>query len=373
MRVAFAILLGLHAAIHLLGVAKGFGLAANSELTLPISRAMGAVWLGAAVSLFGAAAALFVAPRWFWAVGALALVLSQGAIVASWADARFGTLPNVLLLLVVVFGAFAWGPAGLRAEYEGLVREGVARAAAAPPVVTEADLAALPGPVQRYLRFAGVVGAPHPVGFRARMTGRIRGSATAPWMPFTAEQHNFYDPPRRYFWMVATRGGLPVDGLHVFGESGATMRIRLLSLVPVVDQGGAELTRTETVTVLNDMAIFAPARLLDPAVRWRQLDDGSVEATYTLGPHTVRAVLVFGEDGSLVDFWSDDRPALAADGKTLEPQRWSTPLHEYRPFGRYRLASRGEGRYAPASGAYAYLELEIAEVTTEVVPGADGR
>jgi hypothetical protein len=106
---------------------------------------------------------------------------------------------------------------------------------ARPPNITEGDLGALPPLVHRYLRFAGVVGTPKVQGFRARMTGRIRGSATAPWMPFTAKRHNFYDPPRRYFWVEATRGGLPVDGLHACGEAGASMRIRLLSMVPVAD------------------------------------------------------------------------------------------------------------------------------------------
>ena len=40
---------------------------------------------------------------------------------------------------------------------------------------SDATLAALPPLVQRYLRFAEVVGPPRVQGFRARMTGRIRG------------------------------------------------------------------------------------------------------------------------------------------------------------------------------------------------------
>ena len=228
---------------------------------------------------------------------------SQIAIIASWGDARFGTIANVVLLAAVIYGAFAWGPFGLRAEYERLVRDGLARTAssARPQNITEADLAVLPPLVQRYLRFAGVVGTPRVQGFRARMTGRIRGSATAPWMPFVAEQHNFYDPPRRYFWMEATRGGLPLDGLHAYGEADASMRIRLLSLVPVVHVSGPQMMRARRSRCFNDMCIFAPGSLLDPSIRWRELDARSVEATYTNGPHTIRAVLVFDDSGALVE------------------------------------------------------------------------
>ena len=370
MRPAFSLLLTLHAFIHMLGFARAFGLASLEQLRIPISRPMGMLWLVAAVLLLAAVAALFIAPRWFWVIGALALAASQAAVITSWSDARFGTIANAVLLAAVIHAAFAWGPFGLRAEYERLVRSGLAGTMTntRPPDITEADLAVLPPLVRRYLRFAGVVGTPYVRGFRARMTGRIRGSPTAPWMPFRAEQYNFYDPPRRYFWMEATRAGLPVDGLHAYDEADASMRIRLLSLVPVVDLRGPDMMRTETVTILNDMCILAPGRLLDPSIRWREIDARSVEAAYTNGPHTIRAVLLFDDSGALVDFRSDDRPALAEDGKTLLPQRWSTPIGDYRPFGRYRLATRGAGRYAASGGEYAYIEILVQEVMTEIVP-----
>lgn len=370
MRIGFSLLLVPHAIIHIMGFAKAFGLVSLEQLRIPISRPMGTLWLVATALLLAAVAALFAAPRWFWMMGALGLAASQTAIIASWRDARFGTIVNVVLLAVVIYAAFAWGPFGLRAEYERLVRRGLAQkmTSTRPPDITEADLAVLPPLVQRYLRFAGVVGTPRVQGVRARLTGRIRGSAMAPWMPFRAEQHNFYDPPHRYFWMEATRGGLPIEGLHAYNEADASMRIRLLSLVPVVDLGGTDLMRTETVTVFNDMCLFAPGRLLDPSIRWREIDARSVEATYTNGPHTIRAVLLFDDCGALVNFRSDDRPALAEDGQTMLPQRWSTPIRDYRTIGPYRLATRGEGRYAPSSGEYAYIEIEVHEVSTEIVP-----
>lgn len=363
MRIALAFVLTVHALIHLMGFAKAFGYAALPQLTIPISRPMGLLWLLATALLLTAVLALWLAPRAFWVIGAIGLIVSQVVIMASWADARFGTIANAILLAAVVYGAFAWGPYGLRAEYTQRASRGLDGVAAQPaPPITEVDLAPLPPLVQRYLRFAGVVGQPRVQFFTARMSGRIRGAADAPWMPFTAEQHSFFNPPRRYFFMQATRSGMPLDGLHAYAEDGASMRIKLLSMFPVVDVKGRVLTRTETVTVLNDMAIMAPASLIDPAIHWRRIDDLQVQATYRQGPHEVRAVLAFDATGALVNFWSDDRPALAGDGVTLQPQRWSTPIGAYRPQGAYRLASRGEARYAAPSGEYAYLEFDGIEV-----------
>lgn len=77
--------------------------------------------------------------------------------------------------------------------------------------------------------------------------------------------------------------------------------------------------------------------------------------------------------GALVAFWSDDRPALAEDGQTTRPQRWSTPIRDYRAMGPDKLASRGEGRCAAPDGEYAYIELEVHEVKTEIVPHDEGQ
>ncbi|HEY0840745.1 MAG TPA: DUF6544 family protein [Vulgatibacter sp.] len=371
MRAAFALALAVHGLIHLMGFVKAFGLAPLSQLTVPISRPMGVLWLGAALLLLAAVGALFAGPRWFWLLGAGGLVASQVAVAASWSDARFGTIANGILLGAVVFGAFAWGPLGMRTEFERRAAgalEGTARAARDLAPITEADLAPLPPPVQRYLRFAGVVGKPRVSAVHVRMSGRIRGSADEPWMPFVAEQHSTFGPPRRFFWMDAKRGGLPVDVFHAYDGSGASMRVRLLSLIPLVDLDGDALTRTETVTLLNEMSIYAPSTLLDRSIEWKEIDERSAAATFTNGPHTVTGTLVFDDDGALADFWSDDRPSLAADGATLVQQRWSTPLFDYREQGAYRLASRGEARYGDANGGYTYLEFDRIEVRSDPPP-----
>jgi hypothetical protein len=39
----------------------------------------------------------------------------------------------------------------------------------------------------------------------------------------------------------------------------------------------------------------------------------------------------------------------------------------------YKLATRCEGRYAAPDGEYAYIELELNEVSTEVVSYSGGR
>ena len=219
----------LHGALHLMGFAKAFGWAELPQLTQPISRALGGLWLLAALAMFAAAAVSVFAPPVFFVVGSAALVLSQVAIVSSWQDAKYGTLANVVLLLAVALGTATYGPGSLWSEYRASVRDSV-RPSAEAAIVHERDLARLPDPVQRYLRVTGTVGKPRVRTFEARWRGRIRGGASEAWMPFVAEQVNTTGgSATRLFFMSATMKHLPVSIFHRFIGQNATFRVRLLS------------------------------------------------------------------------------------------------------------------------------------------------
>src|SRR6185295_7069451 len=91
----------------------------------------------------------------------------------------------------------------LRAEYERDVKSRLTDGAAAPPV-TEAELAHLPPPVQRYLRVAGVIGQPRVRNVHARMRGRIRSGRDTRWMSLAAQQYTFIDDRARFFYFTAS-------------------------------------------------------------------------------------------------------------------------------------------------------------------------
>jgi hypothetical protein len=118
MRLLFAIVLVLHGLIHLMGAAKGLGVAQIPQLTQPIDRQLGVLWLLAAALLVATAVSLYSWPQWWWAVGAGALVVSQVAILTSWADARYGTIANVVILAGVTLGFISQAPWSFRAEYD---------------------------------------------------------------------------------------------------------------------------------------------------------------------------------------------------------------------------------------------------------------
>ncbi len=366
MRFAFVALLVLHGLIHAMGFVKAFGFAEMAQLTQPISRGIGLLWLAAAAMMLASAVTYFAAPQWFWLVGAVALVLSQTVIVTSWHDAKFGTIANAIALVGVALMFAARGPGSLWAEYRGAVTEALAHAPSA-SVVGEDDLRGLPEPVQKYLRVTGSVGQPRVQSFKATWKGRIRASATDAWMPFEAEQYNFDGrEPSRLFFMDATMKHLPVSIFHRFVGASATFRVRLLSAFTVVDAKGPEMNRSETVTLLNDACLLAPSMLLDGSTQWESIDAHAARAHFTRGAETITAELRFDDAGQLVDFVSDDRSAASSDGRSFVLQRWTTPVRDYRSFGARRVPAFGQARWEPASGGFVYIELELRDIAFNV-------
>ncbi|MCW2803426.1 MAG: hypothetical protein JWN06_1643 [Propionibacteriaceae bacterium] len=359
-----------HGLIHFLGVAKGFGWAEVPALKAPIGARGGVLWLLAATLVLATAVLIAVrAPTWWWMVAVCAATVSQVAIATSWSDAKVGTVVNVILVLAAGYGFVSVGPTSFHAQWRDQATQALADVDPAPAVVTEADLAELPDPLAAYVRRSGAVGKPRVVSFYADVHGRIRSGPDSAWMPFTGKQLNSYGPrPQRVFIMDASRSGLPVTVLHLFGDSTATMRVRLLSLVPVVDAAGPEMDRGETVTVFNDLVVLAPGAIPDAPVQWSAVDARHVRGVFTDGDQTVSAELTFNAEHDLVDFVSEDRLRASTDGKTFTPQRWSTPLSEHREADGRRVMTVGEGRWqAPAPGGrFAYIEFHLDAITYNV-------
>jgi hypothetical protein len=357
------LLVVIHGLIHLLGTVEGFGWVDVEQMTEETSTAVGVAWLVAAVVTVAAGAMLLArVHRWWW-LGAAAIVLSQLLIFGAWNDAKVGTVANVVLFVAVVHAYASQGARSARSHFRDQASSALA-VPASDRIVTEADLAHLPAPVAEYLRRAGSVGQRRVGSFHAHIHGRIRSGSDKPWMTFVGEQVNTYgERPGRLFFMDATMLGLPVDVLHEFVDDAATMRVKVCSLFTMVDASGPDLTRAETVTVFNDMCILAPAALVDAPVTWTAIDRRHVSGTYSLGVHTVSAVLVFDDDGDLIDFVSQDRLAASADGRTFTPQPWSTPVKGYVDVGARRVATFGEGRWHPDDGAFTYLEFNLDDIS----------
>jgi hypothetical protein len=355
MKIALTVLIAVHGFIHLMGPARAWGYGATMPLS-PISKGMGVVWLVAAALLLSSAAALWLWPtRWWW-IAVPAVVVSQLAIVRAWHDAGYGTLANALIAGAAALSYLGSGPGSFRRDFARELAKGTIPDTR---LVTDADLAPLPPAVQRYVRRSGAVGLPRVHSMHVRFHGRIRSAPDAPWMSYVAEQRTDFDAMSRHYLVNARRFGVPVEAYHVYEGSHATMRVKAASLVSVATAAGPEMDEAETVTLLNDLIVWAPAALIDARIEWHEIDPRTVVATFSNAGHTVSAHLTFDESGDLVNFQSEDRQRAGPDGTMLGKTRWTTPLSRYGSFGGVRVASRGEARWTTARGEWTYAEAEV--------------
>lgn len=362
MRIALAVLIALHGLIHLLGPARAFGWGDVSQLLPPITPAAGVLWLLAAALLVGAAIGIVLGRSRWWHLALPGVFLSQGLIVAAWSEARFGTLVNVIIGIPLLLTALDARASSFRSRF-GRDRDALLAGATQPaPPVTEADLAPLPPLMQAYLRRAGAVGRPRVRNLRVTFNARMRSGATSPWMRATATQYEFFAPPARLFHMNASRGGLPFDVLHRYVDGAATFQVRIAGLIPMVDKRGDGITNDETVTLMNDVLVLAPAAVLDLPFTFEAAGERSLRATFRNAGYTVSAVLTFDGAGDLVGFVSADR----AHGREGGAATWSTPISGYREIDGIRIGALGDTNWIEPSGEWTYGRFEITSVAYNV-------
>lgn len=350
-----------HGLLHFLGAADGLGIADIDDFTQSVSRTAGFGWLAAGlVVLFAAGLTAANATPWWWSLSGVAAVVSQSMISTSWNDAMFGSLVNGVLLIGCVIGFYAVGPMSLMHATSARTMSVLSSASASTNLVTEADLRRLPPPVAKYVRRSGAVGRPTVTGFSGTVHGRIRSNPGSPWMDFVGRQLTVFSPHlQRIFSIEAQRSGIPAEILHDYNDGSATMRGRIAGLFPFLKSSGPELDKSETVTVFNDMVLFAPAALIDANVRWTVIDDGHVRAEYTGGSSSVSAELEFNDAGDLTNFLSEDRYRADEGGRNFELLPWSTPVEGFREYAGRRVSEGGRGMWHAPEGAYTYIEFHM--------------
>lgn len=250
----------------------------------------------------------------------------------------------------------------LTRTYQKVVNEGVERTSSYKKDVIKAeDISHLPDLLQEYLKLVGVIGQEKVHNVKIKFRGRMRSNPNDPWLYFTSEQYNFFDQPTRAFYIQSKKMGLPVNGLHLYQNEKAYMKIKLAGLINIINVDGPEMDQSETVTFLNDICFFAPAVLVDlKNIQWIELGDNRLKAIYTNGSQTITAELIFNQKGKLINFISHDRYEII--GKESHQRAWFTPVTEYASFGKNTLPKKAGAWYERPDGDFCYGEFETIDI-----------
>jgi hypothetical protein len=355
----FALLLLLHGLIHFMGFAKAFGYGNISALTKYISKNQGMLWFLVGI-LFIVTTLLYLLKKESWPIVAIiAAILSQLLILMVWKDAKFGTVANVIILVVAIACNAA---KHFEVRFKNDVLLNLQRSNRIhTDILTEADLTSLPSPVKQYLRYCGVVNKPKVKNARIVFEGEMRDRGKK-WFPFRSVQYNFFDEPARLFFMKAKLFGFTVPGYHRYQDAKASMQVKLFGLFNMLKAKGAEMNMAETVTLFNDMCLLAPATLIEKRIEWTAIDDVSAKAIFTIAANKISAILYFNEQGQLINFISDDRYAIS----DMKQYRFSTPVKKYTHSNDRKLLSYGEASWHYPDGPFVYGKFNMKHIEYNV-------
>ncbi len=352
LKFAFLFVILIHGLIHILGFLKAFNIADVNQLSEYISKPMGMLWLTTTLLFLVTAIIYYLEKDWWWMVGASAIIISQLIIITAWQDAKFGTIANIIVLIVVFLN---WGSWQFENTFNSDVEENLKmNNDTADEMLTEKDIEHLPEPVKRYLIYANVLNRPKVKNVKIIMEGEMIDKKNGPFN-FISEQYNFFDEPARLFFMKGEMFGFTVPGYHKYNNTKASMNIRLFGLFPLVNLSGEIMDKTETVTLFNDMCLMAPATLIDNRIKWETIDSNTVKAQFTNHSITITAMLYFSEQGKLINFTSNDRTAV----QEMKQYPFATPVHSYKNVNGINVLSKGDAVWHYPEGNFTYGKFKL--------------
>jgi hypothetical protein len=245
----------------------------------------------------------------------------------------------LLVFIIILAAALIYMSRSLWRDYQNKVKEALAtESEEKEDILILEDIKYLPKPVQNYIRYTGAIGKEKEHNFSVVAEGQMKMNDKSGWAPLHINQYSFLsDHLIRLCYLNINVSGFPIYGLHSYTNQNARMHVKAAGLVNVVDTIGKEMRISDTITLLNDICMFAPAALIDERITWETIDDTSVKAIFTTDYCAVKATLYFNEAGELVNFVSDDRYSIENDG-TYRKARWSTPFSDYREINGMKLA-----------------------------------
>lgn len=362
MRFVFAFLIFVHGLIHLMGFLKAFEFASMPQLKQNISKARGWLWLFAAILLTLTAILYVFKKDWWIFIAFLAIIRSQVLILMTWKDAKFGTIPNVIILLIIIsaYGNYRFNK---NVNYETqLLLEGVS--VQNKSIITNENVQHLPDIVQKWMQQSGVLGKEKIVSAWLKQKGEMKTKPSGKWMPFEAEQH--FDITNPGFVWSTEVDYLPMTkmvGMDTYLNGEGDMLIKLAGFIPVVEEGKNE--KINQAAMLRYMAemVWFPSAALNEYMTWETIDDATAKAIFTKNQNSVSGLYKFSPEGNFESFEAQ-RYYGAENDATLET--WHVQSKSFKEFSGIRVPNKCQVIWKLKEGDFNWLNFEITDLKYNV-------
>jgi hypothetical protein len=358
MRIAFLIIVLLHGLLHLLGFVKGFGLKEVKNLTMSISKPMGLIWLAATILFILYGISYLLNNKYSWFLGILAVLISQLLIIIFWKDARFGTLPNVIILIVSIisYGHFSFQKMTALESNTLLSQSKNSKSRQ----LTESDIKELPEPIKLWLKNSGVIGKPFITKGKVIQEAKMKMNPEQEnWLDATAIQYSTIDIPG-FIWTVDVKMNplINFQGRDKYIDGKGEMLIKLYSLLNVVNEKGEKLNEGTLQRYLGEMVWF-PSLALSNYISWEPINDTTAKATMDFKGTKASGIFYFNSEGDFIKFSADRFKGNAKDSKRYE---WILTVEDYNTFEGIKVPSKMNATWRLENMDWNWLKLEIIDI-----------
>ncbi|QTA37473.1 hypothetical protein JYK00_06970 [Thermosipho ferrireducens] len=363
-KLLFSFLLVFHGLIHLIGFAKAFQIAKISEITQNISRPVGVLWL-ISFLLFITTATLFLFKNnLWWLLAILAVILSQTLVIMYWQDTKYGSIPNIIILVIAIIGYGIWNfNSTTQNELKSLLPSTNYKTL----YITKETISKLPPIVQKWLERSNIVGKNYIKSIYLEQKGKMRITPEGNWMDVTAKQWFNTENPG-FIWIAKVKmfPGAYFAGRDKYENGKGHMLIKLLYLIPVVDEKGREIDQGTLLRYLGEIVWF-PTAALSKYIKWEQIDKKIAKATISHGKITATGIFEFNENGDLISFQA--RRYYNRKGKnTLENWYVRIEPDSYKEFENVRIPTVFSVTWKLKEGDFTWYKFEVTNVKYNLPP-----
>lgn len=367
MRIALIILIAIHGIIHLFGFLKAFNMSEFNAISEPISKTYGIFWFLTFLLFTATIILVIVQSDYWWLSGFIAVVISQLLISTHWSEAKFGTMANVVILLVAVIGYSGFSfKKKINEERVALFENSQFEKQ---EFITEEALTDLPPIVRKWLLASGVIGRRSVLNVYLTQELKLKlKPEQTDWHNGRAEQYFTLQPPA-FHWNINTEMNsiLSAVGRDKFEHGKGEMIIKLLSLIPVANAVNNEKVNQATLQRYLAEIVWFPSASLSNYIKWEAVDQYSARATMEYKGTKGSGVFHFDENGNFQKFVT-----MRYQGpKDVEPVKWIVSANKTEERNGIKIPVECEASWELESGKWTWLKLKITDIQYNVkeMPG----
>ncbi len=358
MKWLFLFIIIIHSLIHLLGFLKAFQFAEINQLTQYISKPVGILWLIALLLFLASAIQLISNHNLWWTTAFAGVVLSQILIILVWTDAKYGTIPNIIILIVIIVTFADWS---FNRSIDKEISDMFSSVADRKEILTEDKITHLPLIIQKWLHNSGAVGKEIIYSVRLKQKGQMKMKPDQKdWYNAEAVQYFTIDNPA-FIWKVKVdmMPFLFFTGRDKFFDGKGSMLIKVLSLINVVNSSDNQKINQGTLQRYLGELIWFPTAAINSYIKWEEIDSLTAKATMTYKGTTGSAIFTFNENGEFVKF-----SAMRFMGSEVDSQlkEWIITIDEYKTYDGIKIPAKGKATWKLDGEDFTWYKLEIFDV-----------